>query len=509
MSIWLTLDDLVLALTGCPPGERHRLVSQEKAARISSMVVDSRLAVANSVFVALRGEQTDGHLYVGDALRRGALCAITDRTPEPGIEHAPVLDLRAGRHDGLWQEARLGLGEQPKFLYLVVDDSLKALQRLARWWRQSLAMGREAGLRVVGITGSLGKTTTKELVAAVLAQRYRVLKSRGNYNNEIGLPLTLLELTDEHQRAVLEMGTYGLGEIALLAQIAFPDIGVVTNVGPVHLERMGTVERIAQAKAELVQALPEDGVAILNGDDERVSAMARQTRARVVRYGLTADCDVWADEVASKGLEGLSFRLHYQEGSVHVHIPLLGRHSVHTALPAAAVGLVDGLSWDEIRDGLQSGEQLRLVVVPGINGAVLLDDTYNSSPDSALAALDLLSELEGRKIAVLGDMLELGSYAVEGHRRVGQRAMEVASILITVGKLGGLIGQEALAGGMPTEQVIELADADAAVACLQGLLQEKDTVLIKGSRGMAMERIVDALARPQERDLPLGEGKGA
>jgi UDP-N-acetylmuramoyl-tripeptide--D-alanyl-D-alanine ligase len=170
---------------------------------------------------------------------------------------------------------------------------------------------------------------------------------------------------------------------------------------------------------------------------------------------------------------------------------------------------VDGLSWDEIRDGLQSGEQLRLVVVPGINGAVLLDDTYNSSPDSAVAALDLLDELKGRKIAVLGDMLELGSYAVEGHRRVGRRAMEVASILVTVGKLGGLIGQEALAGGMPPEQVIELEDADAAVACLQGLLREKDTVLIKGSRGMAMERIVDALARPQGRDMPLGEGRSA
>lgn len=498
MSIWLTLDDVVLALTGCPPKERHKLVLQEKAARISSVVVDSRLVVADSMFVALRGEQTDGHLYVGDAIRRGALCAIIDGMPEPGIEHASVLDLRAGKQEGLWQKARMAGVRRPEVLYLVVDDSLKALQTLARWWRQSLMLGGEAGLRVVGITGSLGKTTTKELVAAVLAQRYQVLKSRGNYNNEIGLPLTLLELTSEHRRAVLEMGTYGLGEITLLARIAFPDIGVVTNVGPVHLERMGTVERIAQAKAELVQALPEDGVAILNGDDERVNAMARQTRARIVRYGLTADCDVWASDVESMGLDGVRFRLHHQEGSVHVHIPLLGGHSVHTALPAAAVGLVEGLSWDEIRDGLQSGEQLRLVVVPGVNGAVLLDDTYNSSPDSALAALSLLSEVEGRKIAVLGDMLELGSYAVEGHRRVGRRAMEVASILITVGELGSLIGQEALASGMPAERVIELADADAAISCLRGLLREKDTVLIKGSRGMAMERIVGALAVPHE-----------
>lgn len=508
MSTWLTLDDLVLALTGCPPRERPKLISEQEATRVNTVVVDSRQAVAGSLFVALRGEQTDGHRYIGDALGRGALCAIMDRMPEPGPEGTSVLDLRAGRQEGLWQEPRSVWGGGTKLLHLVVDDSLVALQALARWWRQVLALERKDELRVVGITGSLGKTTTKELVAAVLAQRYRVLKSRGNYNNEIGLPLTLLELTGDHQRAVLEMGTYGLGEIALLAQIACPDIGVVTNVGPVHLERMGTVERIAQAKAELVQALPEDGVAILNGDDEWVSAMAQQTRARVVRYGLTADCDVWAGDVESRGLDGVGFRLHHQDQSVHVHIPLLGWHSVHTALRAAAVGLVDGLSWDEIIDGLQGGEQLRLVAVPGVNGAVLLDDTYNSSPDSAIAALNLLSELGGRKIAVLGDMLELGGYAVEGHRRVGRRAIEVASILITVGELGRLIGQEALGCGMPAERVIEVADADAAVVCLQGLLQEKDMVLIKGSRGMAMERIVEALTLPQANDMPLRENQG-
>jgi UDP-N-acetylmuramoyl-tripeptide--D-alanyl-D-alanine ligase len=211
---------------------------------------------------------------------------------------------------------------------------------------------------------------------------------------------------------------------------------------------------------------------------------------------------LWADEVSSRGLEGIRFQFHYGKETVHVHVPLLGQHSVHTALRAAAVGLVEGLSWDEILHGLRTGEQLRLVVVPGANGSTLLDDTYNSSPDSAIAALNLLAELEGRKIAVMGDMLELGGYEIEGHCRVGRRVMDVVSLLITVGELGRLIGQGALDYGMPAEKVIQLPDNDAAIACLQDLLQGGDVVLIKGSRGMEMEQIVEALARPPANGAP-------
>jgi UDP-N-acetylmuramoyl-tripeptide--D-alanyl-D-alanine ligase len=467
----LTLNDIFLALGGSSPCTSTQPVS--------SVVVDSRQATAGSVFVALAGEQTDGHLYVCDAFARGAIAAIVEKPPVG--EYALV-------------EPRDPIGEIALPVCLKVENSLSALQRAAAWWRARF------DTRVIGITGSIGKTTTKEFVASVLAQRYRVLKSEGNYNNEIGLPLTLLRLNDLYERLVLEMGAYQVGEIAQLASIARPHVGVVTNVGPIHLERMGSMERIVQAKSELPQALPGDGVAILNGDDERVRPMAKKTQARVFLYGLTPDCDLWASDVESRGLEGLRCQFHYQGEAVHARVPLLGRHSVHTALRAAAVGLVEGLSWEEILNGLYTGEQLRLVVVPGINGATLLDDTYNSSPDSAIAALDLLSELDGRKIAVMGDMLELGDCTVEGHRRVGRRAMDVVSILITVGGLGHLIGKGALDDGMPPEQVIQVEDNDAAVACLRGLLQEGDRVLVKGSRGMAMEQIVTALACPPATD---------
>jgi UDP-N-acetylmuramoyl-tripeptide--D-alanyl-D-alanine ligase len=472
----LTLENVIRALGG-----RTR-IQAGLADQVSDVTADSRLARAGSLFVALPGEQVDGHRYVADALARGAIAAIVERD----VDCETVLDLR--------DPMRAAEGRAlPLPVCIRVDDSLAALQQVASWWRAQF------DVRVIGITGSIGKTTTKELIASVLAQRYLVLKSEGNYNNEIGLPLTLLQLNGGHERVVLEMGTYGPGEITLLTDIARPQVGVVTNVGPVHLERMGTVERIAEAKSELLRALPADGTAILNADDERVRSMAGVTQAHVFSYGLSSASDLWADEVESHGLEGVSLTFHDarsrgRDQAIHAHIPLVGRHSVYTALRAAAVGLVEGLSWDEILRGLGAAEPLRLVVVPGIHESTLLDDTYNSSPDSAVAALDLLAELEGRKIGVLGDMLELGAHEAEGHCRVGRRATDVVSILVTVGERGRLIGKSAIEHGMMPESVIHVADNVAAVARLRELIHRGDVVLIKGSRGMAMEEIVHALA---------------
>jgi len=350
-------------------------------------------------------------------------------------------------------------------------------------------------VRAIAVTGSVGKTTTKEMLAAVLGQRYRVLKSERSVNTATGLPLALLRLTSAHERAVLEIGGgYELGEIAQLARIARPQVGVVTNVGPTHLERMGTIERIALNKAELVETLPEDGVAVLNADDPLVRAMASKAQGRVFFYGLTPDADLWANEIESRGLEGLRFRFHYGQEVVYARVSLLGQHSVHTALRAAAVGLIEGLSWQEIMDGLRGAAQLRLVVVPGLNGSTLLDDTYNSSPASAIAALNLLDELEGRKIAVLGDMLELGSYEEEGHRKVGRRAMDVVELLVTVGSRGRIIAEEALDLGMDPGAVHLVEDNEAAVAYLRQVIAPGDAVLVKGSRGMTMEHIVSALS---------------
>jgi UDP-N-acetylmuramoyl-tripeptide--D-alanyl-D-alanine ligase len=473
----LCIADLLVALT-------NRVVPDAGWARepLGPVVTDSREVSNGACFVALRGEHRSGHEFVAEAASRGARVIIMERERINAVEGCWLV----GACDA---ESTLTPPDQAQPLCLVVEDSLAALQEWAAYWR------RQHQVRVVGVTGSVGKTTTKEMVYSVLSRRFRTLKSEGNYNNEIGLPLTLLQLMPHHQRVVVEMGMYALGEIAQLAEIAQPAVGVVTNVGPTHLERLGTLERIAQAKQELVEALPPSGAAILNGDDDRVMAMSDHTPARVVCYGLRPDCEVWADEIASRGLEGVRFRLHHGDEVLHVRTPLLGRHSVHTALAAAAVGIVEDESWEEIIAGLQEiSAQLRLVALSGPHGSILLDDTYNASPASTIAALNLLGELPGRTIAVLGDMLELGDFEVEGHRKVGRRALEVVDLLITVGDLGHIIGQEALACGMDEAQVLMVDDNCAAITHLRELTAGDDVILVKGSRGMAMEEIVNALA---------------
>ncbi len=469
----LTLAEVIEAITGqeSPLG---------KGQPVTDVVVDSRLAIPGCLFVALQGEKGHGHEYVSAAFQAGAVAAIIEADVVLDCQH---IDLRRGLDP---PPATLELP-----LCLRVGSSLKALQQMAAYWRN------QHHPRVIGITGSVGKTTTKELVAAVLTRRYNTLRSRGSYNNEIGLPLTLLQLTPAYERVVLEMGMYDVGEIAELAEIAHPHVGVVTNIGPAHLERAGSMERISQAKAELVEALPSDGAAILNYDDPLVREMADKTQARVVYYGLSPKADLWASDIQGMGLEGIRFRLHYGTETIHLRVPLLGRHSVHTALRAAAVGLVEGESWQEIVEGLQRGSpQLRLVAVEGTNGSTLLDDTYNASPQSTLAALNLLDELDGRKIAVLGDMLELGSYEEKGHRMVGLRVIDSVNVLITVGRLARIIGEEARRWGMAVSAVHMLDANSQAIELLKQIVAPGDVILVKGSRAMHLEEVVMALARP-------------
>jgi UDP-N-acetylmuramoyl-tripeptide--D-alanyl-D-alanine ligase len=322
------------------------------------------------------------------------------------------------------------------------------------------------------------------------------LKSPGNLNNEIGLPLTMLRLSEGHQHAVLEMGFYVPGEIAFLCDIALPHVGVVTNIGTVHAERAGSQEAIARGKAELVQALPAapEGVAILNFDDPWVRKMEEKTKARVFFYGLSSEAHLWADHVEGLGLEGIRFRIHYQGETLHVKIPLIGRHSVHTALRAAAVGLVEGMNWQEILEGLSQGHtQLRLAAVRSETGALLLDDTYNASPESMLAALNLLDELDGRKIAVLGDMLELGPYERGGHEMVGLRAAQVVGVLLTIGERAHIIAEAAHRAGMKKTSIHEFDELEPLTAWLKTNLTKDDTVLIKGSHGLHLDRITTQL----------------
>ncbi|MEN6480699.1 MAG: UDP-N-acetylmuramoyl-tripeptide--D-alanyl-D-alanine ligase [Anaerolineaceae bacterium] len=468
----LTLADIFEALTGERPEAASFIISEA--------AIDSRQVIPATLFVALPGERTDGHAYIDEAFKKGAQAALIQRDLSSKYHQ---IDLRSGV-----LPKELPNFEEPTCI--LVNNSLEALQKIAYFWRRKL------NIRVIGITGSVGKSTTKELTAEVLSQRYRTLKNPGNLNNEIGLPLTILRLGPGHERAVLEMGFYVPGEIAFLCDLALPQIGVVTNIGTVHAERAGSQDEIARGKAELIQALPPapEGTAILNYDDPRVRSMADLTAANIFYYGLDPKADLWADQIESSGLKGINFRLHFHKETLNIRAPLIGRHSVHTALRAASTGLIEGLTWQEIINGLQEGlAQLRLVAAHTSSGALILDDTYNASPESTLAALNLLAELQGNKIAVLGEMYELGQYEKQGHEMVGVRAAQIVTRLIAVGEKAKMIADAARSAGLSSKAIQWVPDVPQAIDLLQGTLKSNDVALIKGSHGLHMERIVSAL----------------
>jgi len=443
------LDAMLLAVSGPQQGRSFARVT-----------IDSRQVQADDLFIALPGEWHNGHDFLPDAVARGATGVIVQQLPSSLSPNTTVFHVR---------------------------NSVTALQALAAYWRA------KHRLKVIGITGSVGKTTCKELTAAVLARAYAVLKSEANLNTEIGLPLALLQLRPDHQRAVLEMGMYGPGEIRLLCQIARPQMGVVTNIGPVHMERLGSLEAIAAAKAELVESLPADGIAFLNYDDPLVAAMAQRTAARVISFGTSPECHVRGAILASAGLQGITLRLTCGDESVDVATPLPGRHNLYNALAAAAVGLADGLSLPETARALETAEvPLRLRTLAGPHGSTILDDTYNASPASMLAALDLLAELPGRHLALLGDMLELGPFEEEGHRLVGQRAAHVLHALYVVGQRGRIIGKAA-AQEAGHGEVRFLPSKDEAASILRQTLGQGDHLLVKASRALALETVIEEL----------------
>lgn len=482
--VMLTLADVVEGVSG----QRVEALAQT---RINEVTIDSRQVMRDDLFVALPGETQDGHDYVGHAFGRGAIAALVH------LDHVPRLEgLAVGRFDARNRSTDQSTDQPINLttpLLIRVDNSLTALQRLSAFWRAKF------NVRVVGVTGSVGKTTTKELTAQVLSERYHTLKSEGNYNNEIGVPLTLLKLRPEHECAVLEMGMYGIGEIAAYCQWAKPHIGIVTIIAPVHMERLGTIENIVKAKSELPAALPpaeEGGVAILNDDDERVREMAAVTKARVVTYGLSPRADVWADNVESFGLDGISFTLHYDAQARLVKLPLIGQHSVQTALRAATAGLVAGMSLGEIIEGLRApSAQLRLVVAKGPFNSLVLDDTYNASAESGIAALNLLNEIEGEgpRVAVLGDMLELGDGEKQAHDEVGCRAALVAQYIIGVGERSKWTCRAAVECGAPRDRVFHVMTNAEALEVLNEIVRDRCVILVKGSRGMKMEEIVAGL----------------
>ena len=429
---------------------------------------DSRAIRPGDLFIAITGEVHDGHAFVPMAAERGAAAALVSETWAAAHPDAPLP-------------------------LVVVDEPVAGLQRLAGWWRAQLPV------TVVGVTGSIGKTSTKEVVAAVLGRRFATYKNPGNLNNEIGLPLCLLDLGPETDVAVLEMGgAYAFGELALLAGIARQRVAVVVNIHPVHLERMGTIEAIAETKAELVDTLPPDGVAVLNGDDPRVRPMAARAPGRVVLYGRGPGNDVRAVDVAPEGLDGTRFVLELGGERHPLRVAVVGDHAIDLALPAIAVGHALGMTVEEMRPGLADrSAQVRLLRVPGPRGATLIDDTYNAATPSVLSALSLLAQLPARRrVAVLGDMRELGEVSEREHRVVGRRVAEVADHLVTFGEMARVIADEAsrrVDGPPPTVTSFDLSERAELVDFLREGIAEGDVVLLKGSRGLRMEEIVAAL----------------
>ncbi|MDP9467770.1 MAG: UDP-N-acetylmuramoyl-tripeptide--D-alanyl-D-alanine ligase [Chloroflexota bacterium] len=455
----IRLDDLLAATGG-------RLLGTTRVTSFASAAVDSRHVVPGCCFVALRGERVDGHRFVAEAVRGGATVVLVER----------AVDLPAG-----------------DVAVVQVADSLAALQEVAAWWRA------RSKVRVVGITGSTGKTIAKEIVADVLARALRVLRSEGNLNSETGLPMTLLNLEPWHEVAVLEMSMYTEGEIARLAEIARPEVGVVLAVHPTHLERAGSLDAIARAKAELPEALPSDGLAVLNADDPRVAAMRDGTAAAVRTFGLGATADVRATEIESHGVAGTSFTLRAPWGERRLHSATPGRHLVPHALAAAIVAQHFEVPLDDLKAALAQGSHAphRMALVEAAGGATVIDDTYNASPVSVAAALDFLAEsplAAGRhRYAVLGDMLELGPDEERLHRQIGTMAAGVAEALIAVGERGRWIGEAAIAAGLPRVTIVR--DADEARAAVDRDLAPGvgDLVLVKGSRGIELDRLVAAL----------------
>ena len=457
----LSAGDLVTLTGGRLIRDSHR--------PINGAAVDSRLVRPGELFVALPGERTDGHRFLRDAVVSGAAALIVSVEPDPTILAA--------------------LGD---VTIVVVPDALAALQAVAAGWRASFSP------LVVGVTGSIAKTSTKEAVASVLAGRGRTLRTEGNQNNEIGVPLTLLRLDSDDVNVVLEMGMYARGDIAHLATLALPEIGVVTSILGVHLSRIGSIEAVESAKAELVESLPPHGVAILNADDARVRRLATRTPARVVMYGFSADADIGAEHVRSAGTAGMRFQLRYPGPRgverLAVAIPTLGRLSVHNALAAAAVGIAAGMTAADVVAALTAGwsapHRGQLITIGAVT---IVDDSYNASPASMIAAIDLLAGLPGRRVAVLGEMLELGDDAVVGHRQTGAAAAGACALLITVGSAAADIAAGARDAGMDPDFVVEVADREAALQALEARLVPGDVVLVKASRGAELDRLVDAL----------------
>ena len=456
----LTLNEITSSCSG-------RLINEEYEGAIKGISIDSRTIAEGEFFVPIKGEKYDGHDYIVNAYENGAVGTLT---------HNPEYLDKSYRN------------------VIMVEDTLKAFNDIAFYYR------RKFNIPFVAITGSTGKTTTKDMVANVLSQKYNVLKNTGSYNNNIGLPLTIFRLKDEHEIAVVEVGMNNLREIAYLSKIVEPHIGVITNIGLSHIERLGSVENIIKAKSELLEGLDKEGVVFINEDDSNLLKIKENyPRIKFKTFGINHG-NIRANKINTISHNRVAFEVEYNNITNDFHLNIPGLHNVYNALAAISLGLEFNLTTDEIKTGLSkfTTSEMRLEIIDGINGITIINDSYNACPDSMRAAIDVLHEFKirkkGRTIAVLGDMLEMGKWGIPSHRELGKYLGDKKiDGLITVGNKAKHIAISGKESGIDEKMIFIFNSNKEAINKLKDICNENDIILIKGSRGMKMEEIAHSL----------------
>ncbi|MEA5058282.1 UDP-N-acetylmuramoyl-tripeptide--D-alanyl-D-alanine ligase [Anaerotignum propionicum] len=427
---------------------------------ISHITQNSKEVTKDSLFFAVQGERVDGHQFIEECFEKGIAACLSCKVIAP--KKGGVL--------------------------LLVPDVKKALLKLAAHYRNKF------NIPFIGITGSVGKTTTKDMVASVLSQKYDILWTQGNYNNDIGVPLTLFRLEDHHEIAVIEMGMNHFGEIHALAEVVRPQLGLISNVGVAHIEYLGSREGILKAKCEMFDFMPEDGVAVLNGDNDMLSTLEGKLPQRLRWFGIDNKKDIYADHLELMGMEKTKCTIHTPVGSLDTIIPMPGEHMVLNALSAVTVGLEMGLSFAEIKEGIENfvPTKNRMNIMKLENGITVLNDVYNANPVSVKASLNILANADGRKVAILGFMGELGEYASQMHEEVGVYAAEKGiDLLFCIGKFNVEMEQGARDGGL--KAVYCFASQEDFWNEGLALLKNGDAVLVKASRSMALEKTVEKI----------------
>lgn len=426
---------------------------------IKGVTMDSRLVEEGYLFVSIKGEKVDGHSFIDDVYKKGALCVFSEK-----------------------------LLEGNKMPYILVESSTDALRALAAYYRSTL------NVKIIGISGSVGKTSTKEFIASVLETKYRVLKTAGNYNNEIGLPLTILKIRHEHEIAVLEMGISDFGEMDVLSKIARPDVIVLTNIGPCHLEALGDLDGVLKAKCEIFNYINKDAFIVLNGDDEKLKTITEVDGIKPVFYGKGRNNQYVAENIVNNGIEGTKFTLCKSSERVNLSIPIPGEHMVLNALAAYAIGEHFGLEKEDIRTGLENIKPVggRVNIIKK-NGFVVIDDCYNANPVSMKASLDVLTNANGRKVAIVGDMFELGTEENEMHYDVGVYAgNKNFDVIITIGRLSKNTFSGIMASNYKNN-VFYFETVEEFLNNKDNILLKNDNILLKASHSMNFEKILKEL----------------